>query len=184
LRDSASDVSPIRFTTGTGARRDLEDLRAAINHHAREGLHRGLVRVALPAKGPGRDRWLSRSEAAALLWACWRYREVQTRHRGPFKNQKIETDKRPLRHIARFISSVSIPALAPTPLRRRHRTVRLADRSWISRTASFIGSLRGGVRPKSGSRQRQFPTDCSLTCGARSERGQSYRNLSNSTVRP
>jgi integrase len=86
-----------------GARRDLEDLRAAINHHAREGLHRGLVRVALPAKGPGRDRWLSRSEAAALLWACWRYREVQTRHRGPLKNQKIETGKRPLRHIARFI---------------------------------------------------------------------------------
>jgi hypothetical protein len=86
-----------------GARRDLEDLRAAINHHAREGLHRGLVRVALPAKGRGRDQWLSRSEAAASLWACWRYREVQTRHRGSFKNQKIETSKRPLRHIARFI---------------------------------------------------------------------------------
>ena len=86
-----------------GARRDLEDLRAAINHHSREGLHRGLVRVALPAKGRGRDRWLTRSEAAALLWACWRYREVQTRHRGALKNQKIETDKRPLRHIARFI---------------------------------------------------------------------------------
>ncbi|HMF66773.1 MAG TPA: site-specific integrase, partial [Phyllobacterium sp.] len=77
-----------------GARRDLEDLRAAINHHSREGLHRGLVRVALPAKGPGRDRWLTRSEAAALLWACWRYREVQTQHRGALKNQKIETDKR------------------------------------------------------------------------------------------
>jgi hypothetical protein len=70
-----------------GVRRDLEDLRAAINH-AREGLHRGVVRVALPTKGPGRDRWLSRNEAAALLWACWRYREVQTRHRGSFKNQK------------------------------------------------------------------------------------------------
>ena len=73
-----------------GARRDLEDLRAAINHHAREGLHRGLVRVALPAKGPGRDRWLSRSEAAALLWACWRYREVQTRHRGPLKIKRLK----------------------------------------------------------------------------------------------
>ena len=86
-----------------GARRDLEDLRAAINHHLREGLHRGLVRVALPAKGPGRNRWLTRSEAAALLWACWRYREVQTQHRGTLKNQKIETSRRPLRHIARFI---------------------------------------------------------------------------------
>ena len=73
-----------------GARRDLEDLRAAINHHAREGLHRGLVRVALPAKGPGRDRWLSRSEAAALLWACWRYREVQTRHRGPLRIKRLK----------------------------------------------------------------------------------------------
>ena len=86
-----------------GVRRDLEDLRAAINHHAREGLHRALVRVALPAKGRGRDRWLTRREAAALLWACWRYREVQTRHRGLLKSQKIETGKRPLRHIARFI---------------------------------------------------------------------------------
>src|SRR5476651_151339 len=34
-----------------GARRDLEDLRAAINHHAAEGFHRGIVRVVLPAKG-------------------------------------------------------------------------------------------------------------------------------------
>jgi hypothetical protein len=70
---------------------------------AREGLHCGLIGVALPAKGRGRNRWLSRSEAAALLWACWRYREVETRHRGSFENQKIETSKRPLRHIARFI---------------------------------------------------------------------------------
>ena len=38
-----------------GARRDLEDLRAAINHHAAEGFHRGIVRVVLPAKGLPRD---------------------------------------------------------------------------------------------------------------------------------
>ena len=59
--------------------------------------------MALPAEGRGRHRWLTRSEAAALLWTCWRYREVQTQHRGDLKKQKIETDKRPLRHIARFI---------------------------------------------------------------------------------
>jgi hypothetical protein len=34
--------------TASGARRDLEDLRAAIGHHAREGFHRGFVRVSLP----------------------------------------------------------------------------------------------------------------------------------------
>jgi hypothetical protein len=86
-----------------GARRDLEDLRAAINHHSKEGFHRGMVRVVLPEKGLPRERWLHRSEAAKLLWACWRYRETQTVHIGPLKGQKIETDKRPLRHVARFI---------------------------------------------------------------------------------
>jgi hypothetical protein len=91
-----------RDSTG-GARRDLEDLRAAINHHAKEGFHRGTVRVVLPPRNAPRTRWLSRDEAAALLRACWRAREVQTVHRGRQKGQKIETDKRPLRHLARFI---------------------------------------------------------------------------------
>lgn len=86
-----------------GARRDLEDLRSAINHHAKEGYHRGVVRIVLPEKGEPRDRWLTRKEAATLLRACWRAREVQTVHRGPLKGQRVETGKRPLRHLARFI---------------------------------------------------------------------------------
>jgi hypothetical protein len=85
-----------------GSRRDLEDLRAAINHHAKEGFHRGIVRVVLPEKGLPRERWLTRSEAARLLWTCW-YRETQTVHIGKRKGQKIETKKWPLRHVARFI---------------------------------------------------------------------------------
>ncbi|WP_051396544.1 tyrosine-type recombinase/integrase [Bradyrhizobium elkanii] len=86
-----------------GSRRDLEDLRAAIEHHADEGYHRGLVKVKLPKKGPPRDAWLTREQAAKLLWICWRAREIQTVHRGPMKGQKVQTDKRPLRHLARFI---------------------------------------------------------------------------------
>jgi integrase len=86
-----------------GARADLETLRAAINHHAKENLHYGIVRVTLPPKGPPRDRWLTRSESAKLIWACWRYREQQTVHRGRHKGHLIATDKRPLRHLARFI---------------------------------------------------------------------------------
>jgi hypothetical protein len=39
---------------GGGAKRDLEDLRAAINHHAGEGLHRGNVCVVLPLGPPNR----------------------------------------------------------------------------------------------------------------------------------
>jgi integrase len=86
-----------------GARRDLEDLRAAIGHHAAEGLHRGVVKVTLPKRGRPRERWLTRQEAAQLLLACWRAREVQTLRRGPFSGQRVETEKRPLRHLARFI---------------------------------------------------------------------------------
>lgn len=86
-----------------GARADLETLRAAINHHAKEGMHHGMVRVTLPQKGSPRDRWLTRDEAAKLIWACWRYREEQTVHRGRAKGQPVATDKRPLRHLARFI---------------------------------------------------------------------------------
>src|SRR5262245_43982205 len=86
-----------------GARRDLEDLRAAINHHAAEGYHRGVVKITLPTKGEPRDRWLTRSEAAKLIWTCWRYREMQRMSRGPLKGFKVPTDKRPLRHLARFI---------------------------------------------------------------------------------
>jgi integrase len=77
-----------------GARRDLQDLAAAINHHAKEGLHRALVRVALPPRGKARQRWLTRDEVARLVWVCWRNREVQ---------EGKPTGKRPLRHLVRFI---------------------------------------------------------------------------------
>jgi integrase len=75
------------------ARRELEDLRAAIRHHRQEGLCREVVEVVLPERGAARERWLTRSEAARLLWAASRYRETQ----GPRKGQRTR------RHIARFI---------------------------------------------------------------------------------
>ena len=86
-----------------GARRDLEDLRAAIGHHAAEGYHREIVKVSLPEKGGPRDKWLTRSDAAKLIWTCWRYREMQKKSRRPMDDIKVPTSKRPLRHLARFI---------------------------------------------------------------------------------
>lgn len=86
-----------------GARRDLEDLRSAINHHAEEGLHRAVIKVWLPEGGMPRDRWLTRDEAAKLLWTCWRTKEIQRRHRGADKGKRLPVDKYPLRHLARFI---------------------------------------------------------------------------------
>jgi integrase len=65
------------------ARRQLEDLRAAINHHRREGKCSQVVEVVLPPENPPRERWLSRKEAAKLLRHCWRHKD--------------------LKHVARFI---------------------------------------------------------------------------------
>jgi hypothetical protein len=42
--------SPARLVTEAAARRELEDLRAAINHHRREGLCSEIVSVVLPEK--------------------------------------------------------------------------------------------------------------------------------------
>lgn len=81
-------------SSAASARRELEDLRAAVNHHRKEGHCSEIVSVVLPGKPAPRERWLTRKEAAALIRAAWRYREVQ---------KGEETDKRPRRHVARFV---------------------------------------------------------------------------------
>lgn len=83
-----------RKGSGGGARRDLQDLSAAIGHHHAEGFHREDVKVILPPKGDARQRWLTRDEAAKLLRVCWRTREMQ---------EGKPTAKRPLRHLCRFL---------------------------------------------------------------------------------
>ena len=80
--------------SAASARRELEDLRSAINYHRREGFHDRIVSVTLPARAKARERWLTRSEAAKLVWAAWSFR--QTRN-------GVLIDKFPRRHVARFI---------------------------------------------------------------------------------
>jgi integrase len=81
-------------TTTAAARRDVEELRASINHHCREGRCDKVVNVVLPEKSPARQHWCTRSEAAQLLWAAWRFREIQ---------KGKSTNLRSRRHVARFI---------------------------------------------------------------------------------
>ena len=149
-----------------GARRDLEDLRAAINHHAKEGLHHSIVRIALPEKGPPRDRWLTRTESAKLLWACWRHKEKQLRHRGRHKGLRLPTNRYPLRHLARFIlialyTGTRAGAIAKASPNKGE------GRSFIDLDHGVFYRLPEGARP---SRKRQ-PLLLSLdvywrTCGA------------------
>jgi integrase len=103
-------------STDAAARRELEDLRAAINHHRREGLCSEIIQVVLPERRPPRERWLTREEVARLLRAAWRYREIQ---------QGNPTDRRSRQHVAKFIlialytgtraAAVCGAALQPTP---------------------------------------------------------------------
>jgi integrase len=86
--------NPALPVTEAAARRELEDVRAAINHHRREGLCSEVVSVVLPEKSRGRDAWLTRSQAARLIWAAWRAKQVMQ-----LGLSKRETGK----HIARFM---------------------------------------------------------------------------------
>ncbi|RWE35882.1 tyrosine-type recombinase/integrase [Mesorhizobium sp.] len=79
---------------GAAARRQLEDLRAALNHYHREGYLSSAPAIVLPAKPLPRDRWLTRDEAAALLRAAWRMRQS-------WKGKP--SDRGTARHLARFI---------------------------------------------------------------------------------
>lgn len=78
------------------ARRELEDLRAAINHFFADDLLAPRINVVLPEKAPRRERWLTRSEAAKLLWTAWR--KSQPVPKG--KNGEV---RYVARHVARFI---------------------------------------------------------------------------------
>jgi hypothetical protein len=130
-----------------GARRDLEDLRAAIGHHAAEGYHREIVKVSLPEKGEPRDKWLTRSDAAKLIGICWRYREMQKKSRRPMEDVKVPTAKRPLRLLARFIllgiysgtGAGAIAAASPIPALGRSYVDLERGRYYRRKVASIEG---------------------------------------------
>lgn len=105
-----------RRGSDTAARRELEDLRSACRHYWKKGLVRSAPPVTLPDKAEARDAWMTRKQAAALLWAAWRLR-------AKFKGN--ETERESAKHIARFIlvglytgtraGAICGAALAPTP---------------------------------------------------------------------
>lgn len=80
----------------TGARSDLEVLRAAAGYwHREKRPFQRLPVVWLPQKPEGRDRWLTRSQIAKFLWAA----------RRTVENLEVDPEKRPrlVRRLCRFI---------------------------------------------------------------------------------
>lgn len=78
---------------GQAARRELEDFRAAINHYFADELLAPKINIVMPEKAAPRERWLTREEAARLIWTAWK------------KSQPMPKGGRRYvaRHIARFI---------------------------------------------------------------------------------
>lgn len=87
------------------ARRELEDLRAAVRHHWKLGLVTHPVPVVLPDKGDARNRWLTRKEAAHLIRVA-RRRGRKSRHIIHFILVGLYTGTR--------ASAICGAALAPT----------------------------------------------------------------------
>jgi len=102
VRRGHSRPTKARVVSEGGVRRELEDFRAAVNLALTDGLTREVVKVSLPAKSEARDRWLTKAEAARLVLAAWRKREVQTVHRGERKGERVE-GRRVGRHLARYL---------------------------------------------------------------------------------
>lgn len=76
---------------------DLELLRAAINYAVKEQVLDRSVPVALPPKSLPRERWLTRSEVAHLVWLAWRGRRAKNGRSGG------EDAYMPRKHLARFM---------------------------------------------------------------------------------
>lgn len=110
-RDYVAQASSV-----SSARRQLEDLRAAINYYQAEGYVTTIPKIVLPEKPPSRVRWLTRSEAARLLLAAWRMKQTW---------KGIPSDRHTGRHVARFIlvglytgtrsGAICNAAMRPTP---------------------------------------------------------------------
>lgn len=101
------------------ARRELETLSAAIGYAYRERKLRFVVPVTLPAKSQPRDRWLTRTEVARLLWAAMR------------------ADQRKSRHLVRFILTGLYTGTRYKAMLRL-RWIPATDSGWVDLDAGII----------------------------------------------
>jgi integrase len=136
--------------TAGAARRELEDFRAAINHHRREGLHDKIVSVVLPEKPQPKEDYLTREEAAALIWSAWRYREKQNLR---------ATDRATRKHVARFmVVARYMGSRAGVICEASLEQKRPDDRAWINlKTGMFYGLPPGRKQSKKRRQLVQVP---------------------------
>lgn len=85
--------------TPAGARKDLEILRAAIRHYHKEYGLDVVPALTLPDKSTPREVYMTRSEAAALLWACLGWEKIGTGENAYWKRRRYHRGT----HLARLV---------------------------------------------------------------------------------
>jgi hypothetical protein len=119
-------------------------------------------RVTSPPKGPPRDRWLTRSEAAKLLWGVLALPRAANRpSRSP--ERTADRDGQEIASASRQVYS-DRPAQARS--RRHRRTGKTAIRSSTSTKAFSIGWQSAAAPPTSDRHRRRFRRGCWRTCDA------------------
>lgn len=122
------------------ARRSLETLRAAVNYFHKEYGLDPLPAFTMPPKHSARERWLTRDEAARLLWAAmgWRKGKDGIVHR-------VAPEQR-TPHLARFIL---------IGLYTGTRSGAILGLKWLPAIDSGWIDLDAGVMHRSGAGQRK-----------------------------
>lgn len=171
----------VRGNSG-GARRDLEDLRAAIGHHASENLHRAIVNVWLPPKGAPRDRWLTRSEAAQLLWLVGVTARFKHATAGPPKAEGFPPRSGLCATWPGSFLLGSILVHAPAPLQLPPRNVLQVAPLLILTKGFSIVTPKASAPRTSVSPRRRYRRACWATCGGGSALAWLEAISSNSTA--
>jgi integrase len=118
--------------TQSGARRDLEVMRAAVRYYHKEYGLDVLPAFTLPEKGVPRERYLTRSEAALLLWSALGWEKVGT---GPNAYWVRRRDQK-RSHLARLILIGLYTGTRPGTIKRLQ---------WIRSTTGGWADLERGV---------------------------------------
>ncbi|MBZ9922777.1 site-specific integrase, partial [Mesorhizobium sp. BR1-1-7] len=126
--------------TSSMARRELETLRAAVNYFHKEYGLDPVPAFTMPQKHRARERWLTRAEAAALLWAAlgWRRGKDGVLFRLP---KELRSP-----HLARF---VIIGLYTGT------RSGAILGLSWLPSIKTGWLDLEQGILHRSGKGQRE-----------------------------
>jgi integrase len=120
--DRAGIVPRDGIVSDQTARRRLEDLRAAVNAYHAEHTLNFVPKITLPAKTQGRQRWLTRTEAARLLGAALGF--VWDGERGSWRRRPDGTLVRRARWIIRRRRPAARFILIGLYSARREETIR------------------------------------------------------------